>query len=170
MEPINNAGTVNYAMTVPQNNQPQVQEDYSSMPMVYDPAMEEKSQAASSKTGLVALATLALAGIALYGGYRWGKNKALKDGAKELTDDAKKAFEDQIAKLKDEKEKLQKCNEEAGKIAEEKTFLNPGLEARCKRIKKALTPDADDAKKAADEVKDKADDAAKAVEETASKE
>lgn len=175
MEPINNVGAANYAMTVPQT-QTQVQgmEDYSSMPMVYDPAMEEKSKAASNKTGLMALGTLALAGIALYGGYKWGKNKA---GAKELTDDAKKALEDQIQNLTKERDGLKKCNEEAGKIADEKTFLNPGLRTRCERIKKALNPDAEDAKKvekkaeeAASEVKDKADDAAKAAEDNAAKE
>ncbi len=192
MEPINNVGTMDYSMAMSQDNQPQVQngyDNYSSMPMVYDPAMEEKSNAASSKTGLVALATLALAGIALYGGYKWGQSKAAKDGvkegAKELADDAKKAFEDQIAKLKKEKEELQqcntqlqKCNDEAAKIAEQKpNFFNPGLERRCKRIQKALKPDGDDTKKVekvveqtADEVKDKADDVAKKVEEAATKE
>lgn len=178
MEPVKNVGTVDYAMTVPQA-QNQVQggyEDYSSMPMVYDPAMEEKSNAASNKTGLVALGTVALAGIALYGGYRWGKSKTLKDGAKELTDDAKKAFEDQIAKLKNEKDKLQKCNDDAVKITEERTMCNPGLKRRCERIKKALKPDGEDVKKAeetasktTEEVKNKADDAADAAKETTNK-
>ena len=179
MEPINNVGAANYAMTVPQSeNQVQGMEDYSSMPMVYDPAMEEKSQAASNKTGLMALGAIALAGIGLGTGYLiWGKKKAGSAEVKELAEDAKKAFEEQIQNLTKERDGLKKCNEEAGKIADEKTFLNPGLRTRCERIKKALNPDAEDAKKvekkaeeAASEVKDKVDDAAKAAEDNAAKE
>lgn len=177
MEPVKNVGTADYAMTVPQSqlqNQTQGYEDYSSMPMVYDPAVEEKSKSASSKTGLIALGAILLGSIAAFGGYRYGKSKAAKDGVKTLSDDAEKAFQEQIAKLKQEKETLQKCNDEAVKIAEEKTVLNPGLRTRCERIKKALKPDGEDAKKvdekvekATDKVKDKADDAANAAEETA---
>ena len=38
MDPIKNAGAVDYAMTVPQNqNQVEGYGDYSSMPMVYEP-------------------------------------------------------------------------------------------------------------------------------------
>ncbi len=151
MEPVQNVGTVDYAMTVPQNqNQMQGYEDYSSMPMVYDPVVEEKKASASSGKGLMALGALALAGIALYGGFRWGKSKVAKDIPEEL------------AKAKEELAKLQKNNDEAYKIAGEKTSLNPGLRKRCDRIQKALKPE--DAK-----VEDKVDDIAKKAEETAAK-
>ena len=169
MEPINNVGTANYAMTVPQN-QAQGYEDYSSMPMVYDPAMEEKSNAASNKTGLVALSAIALGTLCAIGGYKYGKSKAVKDGAKELTDDAKKAFEDQIENLTKEKDALKKSNDEAMKLAEEKSpWYAVSLKEFKTKIKKALKPDGDDAKKVeekAGEAKKKADDAAKAAEET----
>ena len=180
MEPINNVGAVNYAMTVPQSeNQVQGYEDYSSMPMVYDPAMEEKSQAASNKTGLMALGAIALAGIGLGTGYLiWGKKKAGSSEVKELADDAKKAFEEQIENLTKERDSLKKTNEEVGKLVDEKS---PWYAVKLKdfkaKIKKTLKPDAEDTKKvekkaeeAASEVKDKADDAAKAAEDKAAKE
>ena len=44
MDPIKNNGAMDYTMTMPQQNnvQPTPEEDYSSMPMVYDPEVEEK--------------------------------------------------------------------------------------------------------------------------------
>ena len=46
MDPIKNAGAVDYAMTVPQNqNQVEGYGDYSSMPMVYEPEVEQKKKA-----------------------------------------------------------------------------------------------------------------------------
>ena len=45
MDPIKGASAVDYAMTVPQNqNQIQGYEDYSSMPMVYEPEIAEKKK------------------------------------------------------------------------------------------------------------------------------
>ena len=111
MDPIKNVGANDYAMTMPQQqNDVQVpQEDYSSMPMVYDPEMEDKKKAASSGLGMKALGAIAIAGLALWGGHAWGaktaeaakKSESLAKSAMETAlkakDDALKAKDDALA-------------------------------------------------------------------------
>ena len=161
MEPVNNVGMTNYPVTLPQS-QTQAYDDYSSMPMVYDPVAEEKKESASSGKGLMALGTLALAGLAVYGGFRWGKSKAAKDVVKEAPEE--------IAKLREELARVQKNNDEAYKIAEEKaSFWNLGLKKRCDRIKKALKPEDAKVENKADDVAQKAEGTAAKTEETAAK-
>lgn len=133
MDPIKGAGTVDYAMTVPQN-QNQVQggyEDYSTMPMVYDEAMEEKRQSASSGKGLMALGAAAIAGLALWGGRRWGA-KDLK-AAKEAVTDAEKTAKEAVDKAKE----LQKRNDDAYKIVED----NKIIWRKRDELKKTLKPE-----------------------------
>ena len=81
MDPIKNAGAVDYAMTVPQNqNQVEGYGDYSSMPMVYEPEVEQKKKASSNMLGMAALGAVAL-GTAIYA----AKIKDLKFQNDELT-------------------------------------------------------------------------------------
>lgn len=133
MDPIKGAGTVDYAITVPQN-QNQVQggyEDYSTMPMVYDEAMEEKRQSASSGKGLMALGALAIAGLALWGGHKWGA-KDLK-AAKEAVTEAEKVAKEAT----DKAEILQKRNDDAYKIVED----NKIIWRKRDELKKTLKPE-----------------------------
>ena len=133
MDPIKGAGTVDYAMTVPQN-QNQVQggyEDYSTMPMVYDEATEAKRESASSGKGLMALGALAIAGLALWGGHRWAA-KDLK-AAKEAVTEAEKVAKEAV----DKAEALKKCNDDAYKIVEE----NKIIWRKRGELKKALKPE-----------------------------
>lgn len=134
MDPIKNTGTVDYAMTVPGNqNQTQGYEDYSSMPMVYDPSVEEKAASAKSGIALKALGAAILGGLAVYGGYRWGKGKGEKT--------IEKTGDDIIQKLKDltaARDTYKKANDEAAKIAEEKTSIFTNAKKRCQKIKEAL--------------------------------
>ena len=168
MEPVNNVGMTNYPVTLPQS-QTQAYDDYSSMPMVYDPVAEEKKESASSGKGLMALGALALAGLAVYGGFRWGKSKAAKDVVKEAPEELAK-IRDELAKQKDELARVQKNNDEAYKIAEEEpSFWNPGLKKRCDRIKKALKPEEAKVENKADDVAQKAEGTAAKTEETAAK-
>ena len=85
MDPIKNAGAVDYAMTVPQNqNQVEGYGDYSSMPMVYEPEVEQKKKASSNMLGMAALGAVAL-GTAIYAANKSGKIKDLKFQNDELT-------------------------------------------------------------------------------------
>ncbi len=106
MEPINNSGAVNYAMTVPQNNQIQQEyPDYSSMPMVYEPEVEQKKSASSNMLGLTALGILAIAGL----GYGYSKGKKVS------------GLKQEIAQLSAEKDAALKAKDEAVKIKDEVT-------------------------------------------------
>ena len=82
MEPIKNVGTVDYAMTVP--NQAQEYEDYSSMPMVYESNDVEKRNASSNMLGYTALGILALGGLG-YGAMKAKKVSGLKQEIDNLT-------------------------------------------------------------------------------------
>lgn len=85
MDPIKNAGAVDYAMTVPQNqNQVEGYGDYSSMPMVYEPEVEQKKKASSNMLGMAALGAAAL-GTAIYAAKNRGKIKDLKLQNEDLT-------------------------------------------------------------------------------------
>ena len=78
MDQSNIAGAVDYAMTVPQNqNQVEGYGDYSSMPMVYEPEVEQKKKASSNMLGMAALGAVAL-GTAIYAAKKSGKIKDLK--------------------------------------------------------------------------------------------
>ena len=151
MDPIKNVGANDYAMTVPQQqNDVQVpQEDYSSMPMVYDPEMEDKKKAASSGLGMKALGAIAIAGLALWGGHAMGKKSAkgleeAMETALKAKDDALKAKDDALAQAK----KLKEANDAAYEIAENKHkgFFD-GKKALRDDIKKALRPDEAETKK-----------------------
>ena len=91
MDPIKNNGAMDYTMTMPQQNnvQPTQEEDYSSMPMVYDPTMDEKKESAKSGVALKALAAVGIAGLAMWAGHSMGQ-KGVK-AAKEANDAAAKA-------------------------------------------------------------------------------
>ncbi len=151
MDPIKNVGANDYAMTIPQQqNDAQVpQEDYSSMPMVYDPEMEDKKKAASSGLGMKALGAIAIAGLALWGGHAWGAKtaeaaKKSESLAKEAMETALKAKDDALAQAK----KLKEANDAAYEIAENKHkgFFD-GKKALREDIKKALRPDEAETKK-----------------------
>lgn len=86
MDPIKNAGTMDYTMAVPQQNNVQQtpEEDYSSMPMVYDPEVEDKKKASSNMLGMTALGILALGGLA-YGAVKGHQAGKLDTKIKDLT-------------------------------------------------------------------------------------
>lgn len=144
MDPIKNAGVNDYAMTMPQQNEVQQlpEENYSSMPMVYDPTLEEKKESASSGLALKALGAIGLAGLAMWGGYALG-SRSLKT-AKEAKDAAIKTAEEAVSKA----EKLEKNINKAYDIAENghnRRFFNQN-ELRSD-IKKALKPEEAEVKK-----------------------
>ena len=92
MEPIKNVGTT--AMTVPQNqNQIQGYEDYSSIPMVYEPEIEEKKKASSNMLGYTALALAIVGGIGFAVKHKEVKN--LKKQAESLMSE-KEALQSQL--------------------------------------------------------------------------
>ena len=156
MDPIKNNGAMDYTMTMPQQNnvQPTPEEDYSSMPMVYDPTMDEKKESAKSGIALKALAAVGIAGLAMWAGHSMGQ-KGVK-AAKEAEDAAKKAMDEALAKAK----KLQEANDAAYEIADKKhTGIFDG--------KKALRPDEAEAKKATEAAKKEANDAAAKAEDAA---
>ena len=105
MEPINSANATNYTMTVPQNNQIQQYSDYSSMPMVYEPEVEQKKSASSNMLGMTALGILAIAGL----GYGYSKGKKVS------------GLEQEIAQLSSEKDAALKLKDEAVRLKDEAT-------------------------------------------------
>lgn len=180
MDPIQNNGMSNYAMTAPQQqNDIQVpQDDYSSMPMVYDPTMDEKKSSASSGLGMKALAAIAIAGLSMWAGHSLGKSSGTKiakeaeEAAKKAEEAAKKAVDEAATKAAEavgKADKLQKANDAAYEIAEnghKKGLFNKA--ALREDIKKALRPNEAETKKAeetatnaAKETKGKTEEAAK---------
>ena len=162
MDPIKNNGAMDYTMTMPQQNnvQPTQEEDYSSMPMVYDPTMDEKKESAKSGIALKALAAVGIAGLAMWAGHSMGQ-KGVK-AAKEAEDAAKKAMDEALAKAK----KLQEANDAAYEIADKKhTGIFDGKKALREDIKKALRPDEAEAKKATEAATKEANDAAAKAED-----
>ena len=156
MDPIKNNGAMDYTMTMPQQNnvQPTPEEDYSSMPMVYDPTMDEKKESAKSGIALKALAAVGIAGLAMWAGHSMGQKgvkaaKEAEDLAVKAKDEAVKAKDEALAKAK----KLQEANDAAYEIADKKhTSIFDG--------KKALRPEEAEAKKVAEATKKEANDAA----------
>lgn len=173
MDPIKGAGVNNYAMMAMPEQNTQVAEqypatdqnyaDYSSMPMVYDPTVAEKKASAKSGAGLKALAALTIAGLALWGGHKWGA-KSAKD-AVAAVDGYKAAAEAAEAQAK----MLREANQEALKIAEnEKSgfFGTPigNVKKVCAKITEALKKGTTEAaEKISDDVKKVVDDMQKVV-------
>lgn len=161
MDPINNVGAANYAMTAPQNqNQVQGYEDYASMPIVYEPETEEKKKAASNKIGLVALGAIAL-GSAIYGMKKGGQVKGLKNQVEELT-----TVNNELKTKLDTSEAAKKVAEDAKAAADNslKEYREAGTWTKFVRIFKPnykLSPEEIDARKAAKEAKKEAKAAAK---------
>ena len=140
MDPINGVNSQNYAISTPQQNN-QIQNDYSSMPMVYEPEMEEKKKASSSMLGMTALGLLAIGGIG-YGIHRGKKVDGLKQ---------------QISQLSAEKEALGKAKDEVTKALDKERTLTTW--ERFKRLFKptsGLTEEEVKARNAAKEAKKKA--------------
>ena len=117
MDPINGVNAQNYAVAAPQgqNNQVQDTQDYSSMPMVYEPETEVKKKASSNMLGMTALGVLAIGGIA-YGVSKGKKVNGLKQ---------------EIAQLSAEKEALGKAKEEALKAKEEAVKAKKDIQVAC---------------------------------------
>ena len=130
MDPINGVNTQNYAVAAPQVQNKQVQDtqDYSSMPMVYEPEIEEKKKASSNMLGMTALGALAVVGIG-YGIHKSKKVSGLKQ---------------EIAQLSAEKEALGKAKEEAVKAKEDiQVACGEDLSGWWKRIfKRFFNPEA----------------------------
>ena len=171
MDPIKNNGAMDYTMTMPQQNnvQPTPEEDYSSMPMVYDPTMDEKKESAKSGIALKALAAVGIAGLAMWAGHSMGQKgvkaaKEAEDLAVKAKDEAVKAKDEALAKAK----KLQEANDAAYEIADKKhTGIFDGKKALREDIKKALRPEEAEAKKATEAAKKEANDAAAKAEDAA---
>ena len=139
MDPIKNAGAVDYAMTVPQNqNQVEGYGDYSSMPMVYEPEVEQKKKASSNMLGMAALGAVAL-GTAIYAAKKSGKIKDLKFQNDELT-----------VKNQDLKNKLDAAEKKIEELTPKsfKEKLNP---FKKKNVEKEAENTAEKAKDAAEE-------------------
>ncbi len=143
MEPINGVNAQNYAVAAPQgqNNQVQDTQDYSSMPMVYEPETEEKKKASSNMLGMTALGALAIGGIA-YGVSKGKKVNGLKQ---------------EIAQLSAEKESAEKLKDEATKALNKERTLSP--KERLIRLfnpEYGMTKEEIEARKAALDAKEKA--------------
>ena len=176
MDPIQNNGMSNYAMTVPQQqkNDMQIpQDDYSSMPMVYDSSMDDKKSLASSGAGMKALAALTIAGLALWGGYAWGSKgakdkieKAINEAKTEIKSEADKA----IKEAKAEVDKLKTANDKAYEIADTEYMglLDRKKDLR-KAVKEALRPNEAEVTKTEEAVTKATEDAAGKAEGVAEK-
>ena len=153
MDPINNNGMNNYAIAVPQQeNDVQVpEEDYSSMPMVYDPETEEKKKAASNMTGLAALGTIAAVGIC-YGINRHMKAGSLKKEMNVLRAE-KEAIQTELTAAKDKISKLENP-EKKGVIARFKARIKAIFKRDKKVDNKAEAPKTSEAGKAEDKAAD----------------
>ena len=163
MDPINGVNAQNYAVAAPQgqNNQVQDTQDYSSMPMVYEPETEEKKKASSNMLGMTALGALAIGGIA-YGVSKGRKVSGLKqeiaqlsaekESAEKLKDEATKALNKERT-LSVKERLIRLFNPEYGMTKEEKEARKAALDAKEKAAKEAM--EAKKAKKADDK---KADD------------
>ena len=147
MDPINGVNAQNYAVATPQkdNNQVQDSQDYSSMPMVYEPEIEEKKKASSNMLGMTALGIAAAVGIT-YGAIKSKKVSGLKEEITQL-----KAEKEIIEKTKDEAVKsldkqmtldtktrlIRLFKPEYGMTKEEKEIRKAALEAKAKAEKEA---------------------------------
>ena len=171
MPEVQNVGTADYAQYQPsQYPAENYAEDYSMQPEVYDENAAQMRAASKSRKGAMALSAIVIAGLALWGGHKWGKKSANQDIEK-----AQKAMENYA--------KAQKAMEEAEKAAEAgnnqfiggnhcgnkllakiKELFKPFkqvVEDTKDEVKEGTEKAADGAKDAIDELKDKANDAVK---------
>ena len=143
MEPITSANTANYAMTLPpqQNNQVQEYPDPSSMPMVYEPEVEQKKSASSNMLGMTALGVLAAAGLG-YGIVKGKKVSGLKQEIAQLSSekDAALKLKDEAVRLKDEATQALDKERTLTRMERFKRFFNPNY---------GLTKEEQEARKAA---------------------
>lgn len=144
MDPIKGAGTNAYAVTVPQNQVQGGYEDYSSMPMVYEPEMEEKKKASSNMLGMTALGILGIAGLGV-GIYKHTKVKGLKNQINELTSKNEvltKELDEAQAKIKDLTPKTWKEKFKAlGEKLKPKNWFNKwGKGKKAPEVKPEVTP------------------------------
>ena len=113
MDPIKNVGANDYVMSMqPQQNQPE--ENYASMPMVYDPEVEEKKNAASNMIGLGIMGAIALGGLA-YGAVKRHQTGKLDAKIKDLTAE-KETMQKELTDVKN------RLSEIENKQPEKKTF------------------------------------------------
>ena len=114
MDPINSVGVNNYQVEMPKKEEVmEYDNNYQTIPPMYD-YTEEKEKSSGIGTGMMALATLGIAGLSLYGGRVWGKNAAKNEALAE----GKKFFENS----KEEAAKLMSdATAESKKILDEAT-------------------------------------------------
>jgi len=166
MDPIKGTGAADYMMNIPQNQQSgetQAYDNYQSMPMVYEPEVEQKK---SASFGMVGLTAAGVIGAVIGGviGHKAG-GKGLKE-AKVAAEDAAKKYEAVVK----EKETLTKEKEEAVKSLGE--YREAGFWKRTIRIFNPdykLSEEEIAARKAAKEARAEAEKAAKEAEKTEKK-
>lgn len=150
MQAINGLGNANYATNVVcKQNQPTV-EDYSNMPMVYEPVKEEQ-KGGSNVLGMTLLGLGGL-GIGILAGKKWGAKSA--DEAMQALEALKNS--DAVKNY----ETLKNATDEIAKVVENKKWYNPKTWGVSSKIQKILKPIKEEAAKAADDVAKVADDAA----------
>lgn len=170
MPEVQNVGTVDYAQYQPSQTAEADYTQYAEAPEVYDEHAEQMKAASKSRAGAKALATIAIASLALWGGHAWGKKAAAAEIEK---------AKDAVANYK----KAQQAMAEAEKIADEnagkffgknrvgrnfyeklKELFSPfkkAAEETKEEVKEGAEKAADDVKDAAEELAEKASDSAK---------
>ena len=162
MDSIKNVGAADYPMTVPQSpsNTDDIYGDYSTIPMVYDPEIEQKKNASSSMLGLTAAGVIGL-GVGMLAGRKWGGN-----GLKKAEASAEEAVKKYEAIVKENKV-LETAKSEAEKSLIE--YREAGWWTRLVRSfypNFKLSAEEISAKKAAREAKKEVDNVAKKAEKT----
>ena len=145
MDPITNPNVANYPINVPQNNQLQEYPDYSNIPMVYEPEVEQKKSASSNMLGMTLLGVIGEAGI-LYGISKNKKVSGLNQQISQLS-----AEKDAALKMKDEAVKLQ--NETKQALEKERTLSAWQRFKRLFNPNSGLTKEEKDARLAAKKAK-----------------
>lgn len=121
MDPIKNVGTNDYTMAIPQQQnevQQTPEEDYSSMPMIYDPEVEDKKKASSNMLGMTALGALALGGLA-YGAVKKHQAGKLDTKIKDLTKE-KETIQTELNEVKNKLTELENKKPEENKTVWQK--------------------------------------------------
>ena len=171
MPEVQNVGAADYAQYQPsQYPETDYNAEYAVQPEVYDEKMEQMRAATKSRLGETLLTTAIVAGLALWGGHKWGKKSANKD-----IENAQKAI-DAYSKAQKAMEEAEKSAEAGNKqyfggdhcgnklLAKIKELFKPFKQAAedvKDEVKEGTEKAADDAKDAIDELKDKANDAVK---------
>ena len=160
MPEVQNVGAVDYAQYQPsQYPAENYAEDYSMQPEIYDENAAQMRAASKSRKGAMAVAALAIAGLALWGGHALGKRSA--NDAVANYEKAKKAMEE-IEKAAEEGNKLYFGKNHCGNnlLAKIKEYIRPFKNA-AEDTKEGVKKAADDAKDAAAELEEKATDSMK---------